>query len=88
MDMSKWIGEKNPCGHNSTQSTAGKQGMLGVGEVVFIREEHTDWLSNTKWSILKTCIQVTLYRQNKLYLRIIYICNVINVCNNNEQKEA
>jgi hypothetical protein len=32
---------------------------LGVGEMVFLREEHTTWLSNAKWSVLKMYIQVT-----------------------------
>lgn len=48
----------------------GKSGMLRVGGGVFCREDHTNWLFPTKWSILKTCIQVTLYRLNKLYLEI------------------
>lgn len=28
--------------------------MLRVGEIVIPREEHTKWLSNAKWSVLKT----------------------------------
>lgn len=38
--------------------------------IVFPREEHNDWLFNTKWSALEThtYIGVTLYRLNRLYL--------------------
>lgn len=39
-----------------------------VGETVFLREGHPSSLSNIKWSALKTHIQVTLYRQSRLYL--------------------
>lgn len=42
--------------------------MMRAGEIVFLRAEHTNWLSNTKWSTLK--IQVTLYRLSSLDLRI------------------
>lgn len=34
-------------------------------------------LSNTKWSDLKTHVQVTLYRRRRLYLRI---CRCIHIC--------
>jgi hypothetical protein len=41
------------------------QGMLGGGEVVYLREKHIGWLSNTNWSALKTYTQVILYRLRK-----------------------
>lgn len=31
-----------------------------MGEIVFSKEERTNWLSNTEWSVLKTYIPVTL----------------------------
>lgn len=41
-------------------------------------KENISWLSNTKWSALKTYIQVILYILNLLYLRIYrYICVTI-----------
>lgn len=33
------------------------------------REEYTNWFSNTKWSDLKTYIQVTVSRVSKLLFR-------------------
>ena len=37
-------------------------------ETVFPREEHTSWLSNTKWSVLKMYVYtVTLDRLSSLY---------------------
>lgn len=37
---------------------------------VFPRVEHTNSLSDTKWSALKTYIQIKLYKPSRLYLRI------------------
>ena len=37
----------------------------------FPREEHNNWLSNTKWSALKIHIHVTLYRLVMFYP---YVC--------------
>jgi hypothetical protein len=39
--------------------------MLREGEIVFCREEHTSWLSNSKWSSLKTYIHVTFIIQTE-----------------------
>lgn len=47
--------------------------MLGAGEIVFLREEQTNWVSITKWSNLKTYINVTVYKVSRLYLGM-YIC--------------
>jgi hypothetical protein len=42
--------------------------------MLFRREEHTYWLSNTKCSAPKICIQITLYRWKMLNLEIdVYI---------------
>lgn len=54
---------------NIKQRTTGKKGMLLAGKIVFYREEHTNWLSNTKWLALRRYIQATSYRLNRLYLR-------------------
>lgn len=40
--------------------------MPRAGEIAFPREEHTDWLFNTKLSALNTHIKVTLYRPDRL----------------------
>ena len=37
------------------QITTDNQGRLRAGKTIFLREEHTNWLSNIKWSALKTC---------------------------------
>lgn len=42
--------------------------MLKVGEIVLLREEHTNYLSNTKCSPLETYTQATLYRSRMVYL--------------------
>lgn len=49
IDMSKWT-EKKPWGLNPTQRIIGKLRSAESGW-----EEHTDCLSNTAWSALKTC---------------------------------
>ena len=46
-------------------------GILRPGEIVFYREEHTNWLANTKWLALKTYMQWTLCR--------LYICIYIQL---------
>lgn len=44
--------------------------MLPEGEVVFPREEHTNWFSNAKWSDFNIQIQLTLYSLRRLYVGI------------------
>lgn len=44
-------------------------------------EEHTNWLPNTKWSVHKTYIHVTLYRLNRLYLGM-YLYLETQTCTN------
>jgi hypothetical protein len=39
-------------------------------KIIFPKEEHTNWLSNTKWSVLKICIQVILSKLGRLCLGI------------------
>lgn len=58
--MPKWT-EK---AHEAQTYTKNSRQLMnaGAGEIVFPREEHTSWLSNTEWSALKTYI-VTLYRR-------------------------
>lgn len=46
--------------------------MLSVGKIVFLREEHTNWLSITKWSALKYIYIYTLFILNKKFY--LYIC--------------
>lgn len=48
------------------------RGKLGTGEVIYLREEHTNGLYSTKSSVLKTYIQIILYVVNSLYL-VIYV---------------
>lgn len=47
---------KEPKVSNPVQITIGNEGMLGVGEIAFSREEHTNWLTNTQWLSQKTCL--------------------------------
>lgn len=41
--------------------------MLPEGEIVFPKEEHTNWLANAKWSAFNIHIQLTLYSLRRLY---------------------
>lgn len=43
----KWKGE-SPQGLNPSQRTMGNEGILGVREILFPREETIHWLPNTK----------------------------------------
>ena len=65
-DILMWTGEI-PWGPSPTQGTTG---MLRVGEIILPRGEHTNWLSNTKWSVLKTYTKVTLHWVRRLHLLI------------------
>jgi hypothetical protein len=47
-----------------------------MGEIVFSKEEHINWLSNAKWSVLKTFMQVAGYRLSWLYLGIYIHTNM------------
>lgn len=61
--------------------------MLRAGEIVFLRDEHPDWLSRTKSSVLKIYIQITLYRLPWLYLGISVYTH-LNICVKiNEKKD-
>ena len=78
MDMLSWT-EERPNDLLPIQRTTGNEGMLRAGEIVFPRREHSNWSS--KWSDLKTCTQVTLYRLRGLlsiYFSItIYLINLL-----------
>lgn len=71
-DMPKWMG-KRPPGLNHTQRTIGNKRMLRVGGTVFPREEDSNWLSNGKWSTLKTNIEVTFIQTVHVIFRITYV---------------
>lgn len=60
--------------------------------MVFLREEDTDWLANTKWSALKPCIQSNIIQTEQVvftYLEICMarLCKYICVCHNNEKRQ-
>lgn len=67
MNTTNWI-ENNPQVLKPTQRTIGHRVKLGIEEVVFLREEHNNLLFGAKQSSLKTYIQISLYRLNRLYL--------------------
>lgn len=67
MNTTNWI-ENNPQALKPTQRTIGHRVKLGIEEVVFLREEHNNLLFSAKQSSLKTYIQISLYRLNRLYL--------------------
>lgn len=52
--------------------------MLRVGEMIFPREEHTNWLFNTKCSTLRSCAQ-KVYGLSTLYLEIRGVCVCVSV---------
>jgi hypothetical protein len=47
VNMLMWMGESLKA-LNSLQRTTGNQEMLRVGERAILREEHTNWLSNSE----------------------------------------
>lgn len=51
-------------------------------KTVFHREEHTNYLSSSKWSALKRDVWITLYRPSMFYL-VACVC----VCNNSLWKK-
>lgn len=64
--------------------------MLQDREIVFPREKCTNWLSNTKLSSLKICIEAALYKQNRLYFvfMYLYVCIYIWAMNLKNSKEG
>lgn len=68
MNRTHWM-EKSPQGLRPTQTTIGNWKQLATGEVVHPRAQHDNWSSSTKWSTLKTYIELALHGLNKLYLR-------------------
>lgn len=63
--MPNGMGE-SPQGLTPTQRT-GNSDIPRMGETVFSRDEHTNWLPNTRWSALKTYTGVTLNMLSRLY---------------------
>lgn len=53
--------------------------MLRAEDIVFSRKGYTCWLSNTKWSSLKMCIQVILYKLNTIYVCVLNVVACIYV---------
>jgi hypothetical protein len=49
--------------------------MLGVGEIVFLREEHTTWLANNRWSALKIYVSNIIKTE-----QIVRVCVCVCVC--------
>lgn len=60
-------------GLNPTQRTTGYWGKLRGRQTIFHREEHTNYLSSSKWSALKMDIWITFYRLNMFYL-VVCMC--------------
>lgn len=74
--------------------------MLRIGGTVFLKEGHINWLSNNKFSALKTYIQVTMFRLSRLHLGThthkcsciyiyihIYVCIYMHVITINEKRD-
>lgn len=53
--------------------------MLTAGEIVFPREEPTDWLSNTKWSVLTHTSNI-MQTEQAVFGTYMCICMFICVC--------
>lgn len=61
-------------------------GMLGAGEIISPRKEHTNLLFNTKWSALKTQILLTLYGLSILFtIMNVYTQTYMYTANINEK---
>lgn len=61
--------EKSPGSLSPIQRTPDNGRKLETGQEVFPKEEHTNWLLTGKWSVLKTHIQITLFRLQRLCVR-------------------
>ena len=59
---------KSPRGLDPTQLATGNGEKPRARKAVLTREDHTNWLSSTKWSALKIYIQVIVYGLNRFYL--------------------
>jgi hypothetical protein len=70
MNIQKWMG-KTPWDLNPLQKTKNNWRRLGAGKVVFLREEHINWLSSAQW-VRPENIK-TLYGLKRLYLGITYM---------------
>lgn len=65
------------------QHAAIVQRVQGKLKKVFSREEHNNWLCNTKWSVRKAFIQVTLYRP--IYM---HVTALVEKCYGFERKQG
>lgn len=54
---------------STTHRIMGNYTMLRLGQIDFPRKEHMNQLSNTKWSVLKTYIQLITIIHTKQVLR-------------------
>lgn len=72
MNKDNKSGHDNKVGINAKQRTTSNKGMLKERERVFLKEEHANCLSKTKWSVLKNIHKSNIiYREVTLmYLRI------------------
>lgn len=52
------------------QRIPGNKKVLRVTELIICRKDHTNWLSNVKWSVMRKYIHVTLYRLGSLCVEI------------------
>lgn len=85
-DMLMCKGE-SPQGLSPKQRNTGNCGILRAGETIFLRKEHNNWLSHTKWSALKTYTHPSMY---VVYIYTIDWKGCIHtsrnyICNNKEK---
>ena len=62
--------------------------MLRVGETVFLREEHTKWLSNAKWFSPENTHKSSIKQTEHLIFsnKCPYMCKYM--CNKNKEKRC
>lgn len=53
--------------------------LLRTGEMVFLREEDTNWLANAKWSALETCIQSNIIQTEQVVFTYLEICMAMQI---------
>lgn len=57
------------------QGPTGNQGAVRVGEMVFLREEHTDWLSSPESICTNNIIQTEQFICRNMCIQIHIACN-------------
>lgn len=75
--MPKWTG-KNPLGPEAYTKIYKQLRKLEAGEVDFSREEHTNYLSNAKWS--SHCMYENIHTRNIVQCIYIYYICMYYVC--------